>query len=276
VVGTFEHFTMSAVLICLFAPGISAQNQGLYPALQRPPADPAEVERGQALYGINCRACHGVDLRGGDLGGPNLLRSQLVLGDFAGEAIWPIIRDGQSSPGGGNMPSQPLSENDAQAIVTYIHSVLSTASRQGGPPIGAEIELDILVGDPSAGQRYFNTTCGSCHSATGDLSGIATRLPNAKELQNTWVRGETRGSTRPPITVTVTTPSGEHIEGRLERLNDFLLVLTTTDGQHRSFTRRGGVPRIEVDDPLTRHTELLPLYADRDIHNVTAYLATLK
>lgn len=267
---------MTAALISLFAVGLSGQNQGLYPALQRPPADAAVLERGQALYGINCRACHGMDLRGGDLGGPNLLRSQLVLKDLAGEAIWPVIRDGQSSPGGGAMPAQSLSENDAQAIVAYIHSVLSTASRQGGPPIGDETVLDILVGNASDGQRYFDTTCGSCHSATGDLSGIATRIPDAKELQNTWVRGSIRGATRPPVTVTVTTASNERVDGRLERLNDFLVVLTTTDGQHRSFTRRGDHPQIRVEDPLARHTELLPLYADRDIHNVTAYLSTLK
>lgn len=272
----FRCGAMTAALVCLFATGLSGQNQGLYPALQRPPADPAVLERGQALYGINCRACHGLDLRGGDLGGPNLLRSQLVLKDVAGEAIWPIIRDGQSSPGGGSMPPQPLSENDSQAIVTYIHSVLSTASRQGGPPLGDETELNILVGNAADGQRYFDTTCGSCHSATGDLSGIAARIPDAKELQNTWVRGGTRSANRPPVSVTVTTASGERIAGRLERLNDFLVVLTTTDGQHRSFTRRGDNPRIEVEDPLARHTELLPLYADRDIHNVTAYLSTLK
>ena len=42
-------------------------------------ADPAVIERGTTLYGINCRLCHGADLRGGDLGGINLLRSQLVL-----------------------------------------------------------------------------------------------------------------------------------------------------------------------------------------------------
>ena len=276
VMRAFRRGAMSAALICLFTAGLSGQTQGLYPALQRPPADPAVVERGQALYGINCRACHGMDLRGGDLGGPNLLRSQLVLKDLAGEAIWPVIRDGQSSPGGGDMPPQPLSENDAEAIVAYIHSVLSTASRQGGPPLGDEAELDILVGNAADGQRYFEATCGSCHSTTGDLSGIATRIPGAKELQNTWVRGGTRGTAPPAVTVTVTTTSNERVDGRLERLNDFLVVLTTTDGQHRSFTRRGDNPQIRVEDPLARHTELLPLYADRDIHNVTAYLSTLK
>ena len=261
------------------APEIAAsaeQNQGLYPALQRPPGDPAVIGRGRALYEINCRGCHGVDLRGGDLGGPNLLRSQLVLGDFDGEAMWPVIRDGQSSAGGDSMPAQSLSEEDGRAVAVYIHSILATASRQGGPPLGNTAELNILVGDASAGQEYFDTACGPCHSIAGDLKGIAARIPDPKELQNTWVRGGTRGTPRPPITVTVTQPSGERVNGRLERLTDFIVVMTTTSGEHRSFSRRSGVPRVDVNDPLSRHTELLPIYSDSDIHNVTALLATLK
>ena len=253
-----------------------AQNQGLYPALQRPTGDPALIERGQALYDINCRACHGMDLRGGDLGGPNLLRSQLVLRDAAGSAIWPVIRDGQSSTGGSTMPPQSLNEADGRAVAEYIHSILATASRQGGPPPGKAVALDILVGDPSAGRLYFEATCASCHSVSGDLQGIATRIVDPQELQNTWVRGGAQRSQRPPTMVTVTQASGQRVEGTLERLTDFIVVLTTPDGRHRSFGRHGGVPQVEIDNPLARHLELLPLYNDDDIHNVTTYLATLK
>ena len=247
------------------------RRQGTYPALQRPPGDPELIARGQALYGINCRACHGVDLRGGDLGGPNLLRSQLVLRDQQGELILPVIRDGQAS-----MPPQPLSEEEVRAVVEYIYSILGTASRQGGPPPGEPIELDILVGDAAAGQTYFAGRCASCHSAEGDLQGIATRIPDPKELQNTWVRGGARGAARPPVTVTVTEPSGERVEGRLERLDDFVVVLTQADGRHRSFSRRGDAPLVEVSDPTAVHRDLLSVYSDTDIHNVTAYLVTLK
>ena len=76
--------------------------------------------------------------------------------------------------------------------------------------------------------------------------------------------------------MTVTEPSGERVEGRLDRLDDFIVVLTTADGRHRSFSRRGGVPAVEVADPMSRHTELLTEYSDTNIHDVTAYLATLK
>lgn len=250
--------------------------QAPYDAQQRPPGDPERIARGQGLYGIHCRGCHGADLRGGDLGGPNLLRSQLVLRDREGELIWPVLRDGQSTPGGSEMPPQSLSEADSRAVAEYLHSVLATASRQGGPPPGPELELDILVGDPAAGQAYFAATCAACHSAGGDLAGIATRIPEPKTLQNTWVRGRQRGTPLPPVRVTVTLPSGERVAGTLDRLDDFLVALTTDDGRQRSFSRRGAVPRVEIDDPLARHTELLGLYTDKDIHDVTAYLVTLK
>src|SRR5258708_5255388 len=71
-----------------------APNRALatFPAQQRPPGDPALVARGKTLYAINCQGCHGADLRGGDLGGPNLLRSQVVLSDQIGELILPIVQ----------------------------------------------------------------------------------------------------------------------------------------------------------------------------------------
>ncbi|MBQ91069.1 MAG: cytochrome C [Acidimicrobiaceae bacterium] len=262
-----------------FSPsGAEAQDrsQRLYPSLQRPPGDPEVIARGRTLYGISCRACHGMDLRGGDLGGPNLLRSQLVLRDLEGELMAPVIRDGQTGPGGSSMPPQSLADDDIAAIVAYIHDVLGTASRQGGPPPGEEVELDILVGDATAGQMYFAERCASCHSATGDLAGIAARTGTPKELQNTWVRGRARTAEPPPVTATVVLESGERVSGELERMSDFLVVLTLPDGAHRSFTRRQGVPAIELEDPMAAHREMLPQYSDTDIHNVTAYLVTLQ
>ncbi len=253
-----------------------SRNQQLYPALQREPGDPEVIARGRAVYGISCRACHGQDLRGGDLGGPNLLRSQLVLKDDGGDLVRPVIRDGQTGADGSSMPPQNLSEADVSAVVEYIHDILGTASRQGGPPPGEEVELDILVGDATAGQTYFANRCASCHSPTGDLQGIGARMSTTQELQNTWVRGGAQNAEPPPVTVTLTQPSGERVTGTLERLNDFLVVLTEADGRHRSFSRRGDTPRVELDDPMTAHREMLPLYGDTDIHNVTAYLVTLQ
>ena len=257
-----------------------------FPAQQRELADAATIEKGKTLYEINCRACHGADLRGGDIGGPNLLRSQLVLNDQHGELILPVVKNGRANPGMPVMPPLPLPEDDVKAIAEYVHSVAATMQRQGGPPPGQELELNILVGDAKAGEAYFAAKCASCHSPTGDLQGVATKISNPLLLQNHWItgggisgRGGGRGSAgenRQQVTVTVTPPNGSKVEGRLERIDDFIVVLTTADGRQRSFTRNGDVPRVEVRDPLEGHRDLLTVYTDKDIHDVTAYLVTLK
>ena len=260
---------------------VGGQGQGTFPAQQRPPGDPVLIERGRGVYDISCRSCHGADLRGGDIGGPNLLRSQLVLNDQQGELILPVVRDGQATPGMPSMPPQGLPEADVRAVAEFIHSIVATAQGQGAPPRGAPVVLNVLVGDAAAGLRYFEARCATCHSASGDLQGIGARIADPKDLQNTWVRGrQGRGfgppSDRTQVMVTVTDPPGQRVTGRLVRLDDFLVVLTDADLRHRSFARRGNVPLVEVDDPMAAHTALLPVYTDTDIHNVTAYLASLK
>jgi cytochrome c oxidase cbb3-type subunit 3 len=255
-----------------------------FPAQQRPPGDPAVIARGNALYAIQCRSCHGVDLRGGDLGGPNLLRSQLVLSDQAGEAIGPVVINGRNPVGGKVMPALPLPRADIDAIAEYIHSVVATAQPQGAPPPGAQVELNLLVGNAKSGARYFAAQCASCHSVTGDLAGIAARVPGIGQLQDSWVSGRHAG---PPLANGVSRPAqvsvrfadGSAASGTLQRMDDFIVSLRTQDGQYRSYTRRSAAPRIiaiEVNDPMAGHRNLFTKLSDDDMHNVTAYLATLK
>jgi cytochrome c oxidase cbb3-type subunit III len=250
----------------------------LFPKTMRPPDDPAVVERGSALYGINCRLCHGPDLRGGDMGGINLLRSQLVLNDQNGELIFPVVRDGRATPGMPPMPPLPLKEDDVKAIATYIHSVMARSPGQGGPPASSTpVVLNILVGDAAAGQKFFAANCASCHSATGDLQGLASRYSDPVQLQNTWVGGRGGPVRAPkPVTATVTTASGERVEGVLNRIDDFIVILTQADGTQRTFRRSGATPQVQVTDPLDGHRKLLVKYTNKDIHDVTAYLVTLK
>lgn len=258
-----------------------------FPAQQRPPGDPAAIERGQALYGANCRLCHGPDLRGGDMGGVNLLRSQLVLNDQEGELIMPVVKNGRMTQGMPPMPPFPqIADDDIKAIAAYIHSVAATMRGQGSPPPGSEpVELNIVVGDPAAGEKYFAAKCSTCHSATGDLQGLAARYTDPVQLQNLWVSGGGgRGRGAPPaggsdkrqVTVTVTPASGPPVQGRLDRIDDFIVALTLPDGTRRSFRRTGETPKIEIKDPMEGHRSLLSVYTDKDIHDVTAYLVTLK
>ena len=265
------------------APAGRGGGRATFPAQQRAPGDPAVVARGSGLYGVHCRACHGADLRGGDQGGPNLLRSPVVLNDQAGELILPIVQNGQR--GASVMPPIALMPDDVRAIAEYIHSVAATMQGQGSPPPGERVALNVLVGDASRGQAYFTAKCSSCHSVTGDLRGIAARLPDPTALQNYWLsaggglgRGGRGGPgpSRREVTATVTPATGAKVEGALVRIDDFYIVLRLADGTERSFARTGETPRVEIRDPYEPHRKLLPVYTDSDIHDVTAYLVTLK
>ena len=255
------------------------RGQATFPAQQRSPGDPEAIKRGNGLYGVYCRACHGTDLRGGDQGGPNLLRSQLVLNDQNGELILPVVQQGRQNPGMPVMPPLNIPPDDVKAIATYIHSVTASARGQGAPPAGPPIALNIVVGDAKAGQTYFTAKCTTCHTAA-DMQGIATRVSDPMALQNHWVGGgggQGRGGATPtPVTAIVVDASGQKTEGRLIRLDDFSVVVGLADGTSRSFRRDGDVPKIEVRDPREAHRKLLPNYSDKDIHDVTAYLVTLK
>jgi cytochrome c oxidase cbb3-type subunit 3 len=248
-----------------------------FPNKQRP-IDAALAARGNTLYGTHCLTCHGTDLRGGQRGGTNLLRSALVLNDQTGELIFPVVRDGLNNPGMSPMPPMTVPQDDVKAIAEYIHSISANAAGQGGPPPGPPLNLNILVGDATAGKAYFASKCSSCHSETGDLKGIAGRFPNPRDLQNFWIGGGggRGGGNQTPVTATITLQNGQKVEGQLNRIDDFIVILNMADGSTQSFRRTGEVPRVDIRDPRTAHRNLLPEYTDKDIHDLTAYLVTLK
>lgn len=242
---------------------------------QRAAADSAGIERGKAIYGVNCNFCHGSDARGGE-GGPNLLRSELILNDQKGELLAPVVQNGR-----GEMPKFNLSPAQISDVAAFLHSF-----RVGGYDISRMTPPSILSGDAKAGEAYFDATCASCHSVTGDLKGIGARFTDAKQLQQIWLMPGNRrrgfgALTSPAIrvrstTVTVQLAPGQKMEGRLVRMDDFFVTLIDGDGAERTFARDGDRPKVTVHDPLEPHKELLPKYTDADIHNLTAYLVTLK
>jgi cytochrome c oxidase cbb3-type subunit III len=249
---------------------------GFVPGQKRPPGDPVQIARGKTLYEINCRACHGADLRGGDMGGPNLLRSQVALSDLDGELIVPIIQGSRQNMG---MPAIGVNPQDAKAIAAYVRSVMGTIGRQGMPPSAGKAPPSILVGNTAEGKAYFGAKCSGCHSATGDLAGIATKIPDGKTLQSTWVSGGgRRGAPQPAsrATATVVLPSGESVAGELVQIDDFLVSIKLSDGTIRTVRRDGDIPKVTVQDPMKGHKDLLSDLTDQNIHDVTAYLVTLK
>lgn len=239
-----------------------------------------QIERGGKVYSVTCRACHGADLRGGDIGGPNLLRSQVALSDRDGELIMPVIQGSLQASG---MPAINMSVEDAKAVAAYVRSVLLTIGTQGKPPSVGQAPESVLVGDVGRGQTYFQSKCGGCHSASGDLRGIGAKYPDPKILQNVWVAGGGRRSAPSggtaaarAVMATVAQPQGKAIEGRVVRIDDFLVTLEVADGSIQSFRRDGDVPKVEVRDPMKGHRDLLSGYSDENMHDVTAYLVTLK
>ena len=234
--------------------------QGAYPARE---TNPAAVARGQALYeAYGCSFCHGADTRGGNQG-PSLLRSQLVQRDRAGETIGPVIQNGVPST---TMVGFALEPEQIADIAEFLHS-FALDSRDPA----RERPASIVTGNPRAGRRYFAAHCAECHSVGDDLRGVADRYPDPVELQTNWLMPRNP----PPTRVRVTAPDGLATDGRLARIDEFVVSVALDDGTQRSFARVGSVPRVEIQDPLAAHKALLPEYTDSDIHDVTAYLATL-
>jgi cytochrome c oxidase cbb3-type subunit III len=287
------HSVVGLLTLVFFAP-LAAQEptfggapaRGATAAIAGSKEDPAAVERGAKLYTAHCAGCHGATARGGP-GAPDLVRSVLVLDDEKGILISPILRTGRPDQG---MPKPDLTEPQIADIVAWMHVQTYAAGHRGTYAF-----LDVVTGDPKKGEAYFNTTgaCKSCHSPTGDLKGIASRYePFA--LQSRWLqprggrgggggggggrggRGGPAASGRSTVTVTVTLPSGQSFSGPLERIDDFSVSMRDSSGDYHSFTRDGAIPNVEVHDPLKAHLDLLSRYTDADIHNVTAYLVTLK
>jgi cytochrome c oxidase cbb3-type subunit III len=257
------------------APVPVTQGIGLFPA--RPPGDPAAVSRGKTSYGTNCAYCHGEDARGGENGGTNLLRSDFVMKDRTGEVLAPFLASATS-----NEHKFRFAPAEVADLAAYIHE-FRVSSRDPGRMRPATV----VVGDAKAGQAYFQAKCGSCHSVTGDLKGIAARFDDPRSLQQGWLmprvaggRGgvvvTSAGGNVPPVTVTVTLANGDEVEGALGRIDDFIVTLTQSDGAPRSIRRDGDQPKVEVHDPLQPHKDLLRVYTDKDIHDVTAYLVTIQ
>jgi mono/diheme cytochrome c family protein len=237
--------------------------------------DPASVERGKALFSSNCGFCHGAHAKGGETG-PDLIRSLIVLDDDRGELISAAVSNGRPERG---MPKFAFSDDQMTDLVTFLHNQVHAAAAFTSYQV-----LNIVVGDAKAGEAYFNGAggCSSCHSVGSDLAHIGSKYAPV-DLQQRFImpRGEAGPSGRSQsdgaaIEARVTVPSGESYEGHLMAIDDFSLTLIDAKGERRSFSRDGDTPSVELKDPLRKHIDLISKYTDSDIHNLTAYLVTLR
>jgi cytochrome c oxidase cbb3-type subunit 3 len=257
---------------------ITAQGRGqASPAAVRPPQTTTaqqypreQIEAGRTRFVSQCGFCHGRDTAGGE-GGPDLTRSAVVAADVRGDRIGPVVRNGRTDKG---MPAFTLSDPDLATIVAFIHDQKSQADAATGGRRAVDL-ADLQTGDAAAGQKYFDSACAKCHSASRDLSGIATRLQGLPLLQRMLNPASGRGvGPRVVPTVTVTTSSGQTVTGKLAYRDEFTIALTDASGWYRSWP--ASQVTFSVDDPLQAHVDQLGKYTDADMHNVLAYLQTLR
>lgn len=234
---------------------------------------PEVLASGLKVYTANCAFCHGGSAKGGETG-PSLLRSEIVLHDEDGKLLGAFIRVGRPNKG---MPRFDFSQDQVKDIAAFLHDRVRAAAERGTYEI-----LNIVVGDAKAGETYFNGAgrCTSCHSVEKDLAHVGSHYDPVALQQKVIMPRESRSMSSDPamaITAKVTTDSGSVIEGRVSKIDDFSLTLVGQDDKTTTIERESeSAPKIELHDPMDGHLGLLKQYTDSDIHNLTAYLLTLK
>ena len=273
----------AAALLCAWAtPRVAGQGRGAgeSPASKRPPATvtpqtypPEQVRAGETRYIGQCGACHGRDA-GGTERGPDLIRSSVVAQDVRGDKLGPLIREGRPDKG---MPGSNLSDADIAAIVAFIHDAKTKAETLGGGRRSVAVE-DLQTGNAEAGRQYFNDAggCAKCHSLSGDFAKVGARYQGLALLQRLLYPGSGREAGPPPAraNATVTTRDGQVVTGKVMSLDEFTIVITDANGWSRSWPIKQ--VRVAIDNPLQAHVDQLSKYTDKDMHDVFAYLQSLK
>jgi cytochrome c oxidase cbb3-type subunit 3 len=244
-------------------PVVTIGSQGALP--QHAAFSAADAQRGSGLFLQNCAFCHGKDAGGGE-SGPDLTRSKFVSSDKDGEAIGALLHTGRPDKG---MPRFDFNTADTKALVAFIHTQQDAFLSQTGTRKGVEV-ADLQTGNAAAGLRYFQGEggCAKCHSPVGDLKGIATKYSGLALEQQMLMPKNTVAH------VTVTMPNGKTLTGPLLYHDEFTLALTDAGGTYHSFPINS--VRYKIDNPAEAHVKLLPRYTDDDIHNLMAYIQTLK
>jgi mono/diheme cytochrome c family protein len=237
--------------------------------------DAAAAEQGKAIYTPDCSACHG-PLARGTANGPDLVRSIVILHDRYGDKLGPYLRQTHPASQGASFAS--VTEKQIKDLSHFLHQQVEDTLRSG--PYTKV--LNVLTGDAQAGAAYFNGAgeCATCHSITGDLAGIASKYdpPTLQQrllFPRTVALGHGPVTAPKPVTVKVTLEDGDSVSGTLVRIDDFNVALRDSAGNYHSWNRTPQL-KIECHDPYAAHDELLHKITDKEIHDLVAYLETLK
>jgi cytochrome c oxidase cbb3-type subunit 3 len=230
-----------------------------------------QVREGEVRFGSQCGFCHGKDAAGGETG-PDLTRAELVAQDSHGDKLIPVIRAGRPNAG---MPAFPnLTDGELNAVVAFLHTQMDKFAELGGGRRSVE-PSDLATGNAAAGRDYFQGAgkCSSCHSATGDLAGIAKKYQGLTLLRR-MLYPTGMGPAATTGTATFTLRSGQTVVAPLVSFDDFSVTVLDPLGARQTYQL--SAVKVKADDPLDAHFVQLGKYTDADMHNVYAYLETLK
>lgn len=230
-----------------------------------PPPDKAAAALGAPLFQRNCAFCHGPLGRGATA--PSLITSDVVLDDNHGEHLVPFLKKGIPAKG---MPAfATVSDDQLTDIAEFLHLQVEDVANRGAYHV-----LNILVGNADHGRAYVAAHCVSCHTlASFDHFGDRFRFPD--QLQREWIWPSRSRDPALTITARVTLPKGSVIIGRVAQVSDFRITLVDSKGDTHAIDRTRGV-RVEMQDPLAAHQEMIMTLTNSAMHDVTAYLETLR
>ena len=250
---------------CSLAAAILAATLSGQAGPTRPDIDRASADRGRRVYLQFCVNCHG-NLAKGTEEGPDLIRSLVILHDRDASELGPAL---QKLPDHKRDLAPTQLVDLSQFLKQRIEETVKNRTAATPP--------NVLTGYAQAGRAYFNAKCAACHSPSGDLKGIASRYdPFTLQQRILFPRSGGRGSPEPlRPRATVTPASAAPVSGALERLDDFFISLRDAAGGYHSWTR-GPDLKVEIQDPYAVHDRLLDEYTDADMHDIVAYLETLK
>lgn len=227
--------------------------------------DRAAAARGAPVFRQNCAFCHGPQARGATA--PGLITSDEVLKDDHGEHLVSFLKQGRPDKGMPGFASLP--EGALKDIAEFLHLQVEEVANRGAYHV-----LNVVVGNRDKGRAYVAEHCMRCH-APESFAHIAGRFRSPEELQRGWIWPRRSGNSALAITAVVKARGGTVVSGRVTQLSDFRITLVDQAGQTHGIEREQGV-EVALKDPLTAHEEIIDTLANEDMHNVTAYLDSLK
>lgn len=303
------------ILAALLIPGLAAYAQGRGGQTAPPTAPPSAVqqvarnpvvdktaeEQGRALWAANCITCHGTQARGTD-SGPNLIRSEVVSYDrgaaVAGSVLGSFLKKGHPTQSG--KASDSFTDGEIAALANFLREQVNETMR--GSPTYIVLPQNLLTGDAKTGETDFaELGCTNCHNdTTRSLNGIASRITNPQTLQamvlypvaGRGFGGRGRGGRgaaaapiaeptgpKPPdplaLAVKITPASGAPISGWLVDQDAFFVTYSDAAGVQYTIRKSAGM-KIETTNPLQWHADFANRLTNEEMHDLTAYLWSLK